>query len=87
MIQGGTDTEHFAALYFSYLCHPPDYRGTDKHYSASEMWKALQSAIKTLQKIQEEHKIVVNQTVDNYLNICTSMCFRIVLLSLYLRPP
>jgi hypothetical protein len=71
MIEGGTDTEHFAALYLTYLCDPPDHQGVDKHYSASEMWKALQSTIKTVENIQRKH----NVNVDNYLNICTSMCF------------
>jgi hypothetical protein len=74
MIEGGTDTEHFAALYLSYLCDPPDYRGADKHYNASAMWKALQSAIDTVRKIQNERKIALDQTDDNFLNICTCMC-------------
>jgi len=71
MIEGGTDTEHLAALYLSYLCDPPDYHGADKHYSASSMWNALQAAIRTVEKIQKDHKI----DIDNFLNICTSMCF------------
>ena len=71
MIEGGTDTEHFAALYLSYLCDPQDFRGADKHYEASSMWKAMQSAIGTVENIQKDHNI----DIDNFLNICTSMCF------------
>jgi hypothetical protein len=69
MIEGGTDTEHFAALYLSYLCDPPDLRGVDKHYEASSMWEALQLAIHTVEKLQKDRNI----DVDNFLNICTSM--------------
>ncbi len=71
MIEGGTDTEHFAALYLSYLCDPPDFIGADKHYKASSMWNAMQSAIRTVEKIQKDHNI----DVDNFLNFCTCMCF------------
>jgi glutamine amidotransferase len=71
MIEGGTDTEHFAALYFTYLCDPPDLHGADKHYEASLMWEALQSTVHTVEKIQKDRGMV---DVDNYLNICTSMC-------------
>jgi glutamine amidotransferase len=70
MIEGGTDTEHFAALYLTYLCDPKNFRGADKHYEASLMWTALQSAIHKVEDIQKKYNI----DVDNYLNICTSMC-------------
>jgi len=79
MIAGGTDTEHVAALYLSYLCDPKDYRGADKHYKASSMWRALQSAIDTIEKLQKARKI----DVDNFMNICATdgesllgLCYR-----------
>jgi glutamine amidotransferase len=51
MIGGATDTEHLAALYLTYLCSPPDFRGAEKHYNASQMWTALKSAIRTVERI------------------------------------
>ncbi|KAG6848006.1 hypothetical protein H0H93_004235 [Arthromyces matolae] len=65
MIEGGTDTEHLAAIYMTNLCDPQDARGAHKHYPADSMWKALKSAIETVEKIQKENKKVP----ANYLNI------------------
>jgi len=65
MIEGGTDTEHLAAIYMTYLCEPADYNGADKHYPAASMWNALKSAIKTVEDIQEKRGKVPN----NFLNI------------------
>ena len=70
MIEGGTDSEHLAAIYMSCLCEPADFRGADKHYPATSMWKALKSAIQTVEDIQRKR----GKTPDNFLNICASMC-------------
>lgn len=70
MIEGGTDSEHLAAIYMSHLCKPGDFRGADKHYPATSMWKALKSAIQTVEDIQRKR----GKTPDNFLNICASMC-------------
>lgn len=70
MIEGGTDSEHLAAIYMSYLCEPTDFRGADKHYPAVSMWKALEFAIQTVENIQRKR----GKTPDNFLNICASMC-------------
>jgi len=51
LILGGNDTEHLAALYLTYLCSPQDFRGAEKHYTASQMWAALKSAIRTVERI------------------------------------
>ena len=51
LISGGNDTEHFAALYLTYLCSPQDFRGAEKHYTACQMWTALKSAIRTVERI------------------------------------
>jgi hypothetical protein len=72
MIQGGTDTEHLAALYFTYLCDPPNEKGADKHYEASLMWTALERTIHKVEEIQKRRGTSID--FNNYLNICTSMC-------------
>jgi len=69
MIEGGTDSEHLAAIYMSLLCEPADFLGADKHYPATSMWKALKSAIQTVESIQRKR----GKTPDNFLNICASM--------------
>lgn len=79
MIEGGTDTEHLAALYMTNLCNPPDFQGADKSYTALEMWHALKAAIQTVEGIQTNRGL----TPDNFLNICAtdgdsllSLCYR-----------
>jgi hypothetical protein len=69
MIEGGTDTEHLAALYMTNLCDPPNFQGADKSYTAMEMWQALKAAIQTVEGIQTNRGL----TPDNFLNICASM--------------
>jgi glutamine amidotransferase len=70
MIESGTDTEHFAAMYLTNLCEPKDFRGVEKHYPVTEMWKALKAAIRTVEDIQKKRKL----KPENYLNVCASMC-------------
>ncbi|KAG6835629.1 hypothetical protein H0H93_016367 [Arthromyces matolae] len=65
MIEGGTDTEHLAAIYMTNLCEPQNSWGADKHYPAASMWKALKSAIETVEAIQKQH----GKEPANYLNI------------------
>ncbi|KIM47095.1 hypothetical protein M413DRAFT_422785, partial [Hebeloma cylindrosporum] len=79
MIEGGTDSEHLAAIYMSYLCEPADFHGADKSYPASSMWKALKSAIQTVEDIQRKR----GKTAENFLNICATdgesllaLCYR-----------
>jgi glutamine amidotransferase len=81
MIHGGTDTEHFAALYFSRLdelaSHSPSIvtdlsktSNIERQYSAAQMWTALKIAIRQVLDIQREHGGA--GPFDNSLNICTS---------------
>ena len=78
MIHGSTDTEHFAALYFS--CLDALYKNTDnpieisdveKRYTAHQMREALIIAISQVLVIQKKH---FGTILDNDLNFCTSMC-------------
>jgi len=68
MIEGGTDTEHLAALYMTYLCEPKDFRGADNRYPTSSMWMALKAAINKVEGIQRSR----GMNPDNHFNICTS---------------
>ena len=54
MIHGSTDTEHFAALYFSRLdefANFPRINDIEKPYPASMMWDALKRAIRDVFEI------------------------------------
>jgi glutamine amidotransferase len=64
MIWGNTDTEHLAALYFTYL------GDIQKQYSAREMRNALAKAIRDVQEIQVR---VLGQNTPNNMNICISV--------------
>ena len=63
MIWGNTDTEHLAALYFTYL------GDIQKQYPAREMRNALAKAIMEVQNIQIR---VLGQNTPNNMNICIS---------------
>lgn len=63
MISGNTDSEHFAALYFTYL------GDINEVYSARRMRDALAKAIRKVQNIQVE---VLGQEVANEMNFCIS---------------
>jgi len=70
MIHGNTDTEHFAALYFTYL------GDMNQGFTASEMRNALQKTIDDVLNLQANaaRRNVGNAPLANSLNICTSMC-------------
>ena len=65
-VQGGTDTEHFAALFISFLCAPGDAEkphsendtavplSWEEYHSTAEIQKALQKTISTIIAIQNE---------------------------------
>ena len=78
MIHGSTDTEHFAALYFSRLHDlyentddPITISDVEKRYTAHQMREALIIAINQVLSIQEKR---FGEILDNDLNFCTSMC-------------
>jgi glutamine amidotransferase len=80
-IGGSTDTEHFAALYMSYLTFgsPPSIPATgpessntkwEKQYSTAEMIKALQHAANTVIDLQQ--KALGDKAEPNDLNVCVT---------------
>ena len=53
-ISGSTDTEHFAALYMTYLVDGKGKAGWDIQYPTSRMAKALQRTVSTIIELQRE---------------------------------
>ncbi|PVH70515.1 N-terminal nucleophile aminohydrolase [Cadophora sp. DSE1049] len=78
-IQGGTDTEHFAALLVSFLCAPGDAEkphsendiavplSWEEYHSTAEIQKALQKTISTILDIQ--YDLLGTAAQPNDLNI------------------
>lgn len=83
-IQGGTDTEHFAALLMSYLCpDEPDLKqeqptaGDERvpkawglYHEPSEIQSALEKTIATI--IKTQYKVLGEAAESNDLNICVT---------------
>jgi len=63
MIYGNTDTEHLAALYFTYL------GDIQKQYSAREMKAAMNSAVAEVERIQV---CVLGKNTPNSMNLCAT---------------
>jgi glutamine amidotransferase len=82
-IQGGTDTEHFAALFISYLCpgisarpfisgedEPATPESWEEYHSVEEMKSALEQTIATIIKIQVQ--TLGSKSEPNDLNIAVT---------------
>jgi len=69
-ISGSTDTEHFAALYMTYLTFGDGEAGWEKAYSTENMLEALQSTLNTIIDIQE--KSLGTSAQPNDLNIAVT---------------
>ncbi len=54
-ISGSTDSEHFAALYITYLTDSGDPSTWEKQYPTSAMKAAMQKTISTIVALQKEH--------------------------------
>lgn len=65
-IQGGTDTEHLAALFMTYLC--PSAKDWESYHSVSEMRTALQKSIHTIISIQVATESITERA-PNDLNV------------------
>lgn len=71
-IQGSTDSEHVAALYFTYLAPDDNWERT---YTVQEMKRALDKTIFTILQLQKK---LPGDIEANSLNLCTSDGQRLV---------
>jgi len=69
-VSGSTDTEHFAALYVTYLTFGDGKAGWEKQYTPKEMMKALQHTVNTVIDLQE--KALGDKAQPNDLNVSTT---------------
>lgn len=80
-IEGRTDTEHFAALYISYLMFGSEASAPstvpeasnekwERTHSTAEMLKALQHAVNTVIDLQQ--KVLGDKAEPNDLNVCVT---------------
>ena len=63
MVYGNTDSEHLAALYFTYL------GDIDRQYSANAMRDAMKKAVEFVRDAQIR---VLGKEVSNSMNLCAS---------------
>lgn len=69
-IAGGTDSEHLAALYMTYLSNGEGKEGWERRYGVDEMYKALLRAMGSAIKLQEQ--ILGSRAQPNSLNIAVT---------------
>lgn len=69
-IQGGTDSEHMAALYISYLTNFDNEASFEREYSAEQMATAMTAMITTVLELQAN--ILGPKAIPNSLNLCAT---------------
>lgn len=69
-IKGGTDSEHMAALYISFLTNFGDELSFQREYSAEQMANAMTSMITTILEMQ--HAMLGANAQPNSLNLCAT---------------
>lgn len=69
-IKGGTDSEHMAALYVSYLTNFEDAISFEREFSTEQMVSALTSTISTILEMQ--HDMVGPKALPSSLNLCVT---------------
>lgn len=69
-IQGSTDSEHFAALYMTYLTEGKGKEGWEAQYDADSMSLALYKATRTVVELQQEK--YGDNAKANSLNVCAT---------------
>ncbi|KAI9740114.1 MAG: hypothetical protein M1818_004865 [Claussenomyces sp. TS43310] len=69
-LSGRTDTEHFAALYMTYLTFGDGKAGWEKSYSTQKMFEAMQHTANTIVDLQG--KTLGEAAQPNDLNICVT---------------
>jgi glutamine amidotransferase len=69
-IKGGTDSEHMAALYISFLTNFDDIASFEREYSAEQMATAMTAMITTILELQAN--VLGPKAQPNSLNLCTT---------------
>jgi len=69
-VQGGTDSEHIAALYMTYLTSGGDKESFEKEYPVEEMERAMHGAVATVIELQKQ--ILGGSAAPNSLNLCAT---------------
>lgn len=69
-IQGGTDSEHMAGLYVSYLTNFGDSSRFEREYSSEEMVSAMQATVEAILDLQ--HAMLGPKARPNSLNLCAT---------------
>jgi len=69
-IQGSTDSEHFAALYITYLTKGKGKEGWESQYDVDSMSSALYKAMQTV--IEMQQKKYGDNAKANSLNVCAT---------------
>ena len=69
-VQGSTDSEHFAALYMTYLTQGKGKEGWETQYGVEEMRDALYKAMQTVIELQQ--KKYGENAKANSLNVCAT---------------
>lgn len=70
LVQGGTDSEHMAALYLSFLSNFGDKASFEKEYSAEEMTSAMHAMVSAVLDLQ--HDLLGPKARPNSLNLCAT---------------
>jgi len=69
-IQGGTDSEHIAALYLTYLTNRGEKETFEQAYSVDDMEQALHDAVATVVELHK--KLLGDKAAPNSLNLCAT---------------
>lgn len=69
-IKGGTDSEHMAALYVSYLTNFDDDLSFEREYSTEQMATAMTATITTILELQAN--LLGTKAIPNSLNLCAT---------------
>ncbi|EMC93976.1 hypothetical protein BAUCODRAFT_216965 [Baudoinia panamericana UAMH 10762] len=69
-IHGGTDSEHIAGLYMTYLTAGGDVNSFQREYAADEMAQAMHRAVATVITLQK--KLLGEEAAPNSLNLCAT---------------
>lgn len=69
-ISGSTDSEHFAALYITYLTGGKGKASWEKQYTIEQMRDAMRDAVGTVVRLQRKN--IGDRAEPNSLNLCAT---------------